>query len=107
MNIAIDAALILFAVGSLATAGVMVWYVRKLLVKMTLLTELQKETLSEIEEFSEHLKTVYEMETFYGDETLRGLLEHTGSLSESLQDKVSSVSFIDDILEEEERENVG
>lgn len=107
MNIAIDAALILFAVGSLATAGVMVWYVRKLLVKMTLLTELQKETLSEIEEFSEHLKTVYEMETFYGDETLRGLLEHTGNLSESLQDKVSSVSFIDDILEEEEQENVG
>ena len=74
---------------------------------MTLLTELQKETITEIEEFSEHLKTVYEMETFYGDETLRGLLEHTGNLSDSLQDKVSSVSFIEDILEEEEQENVG
>ena len=74
---------------------------------MTLLTELQKETLGEIEEFSEHLKVVYEMETFYGDETLRALLEHTGNLSDSLQDKVSSVSFIDDILEEEEEANVG
>lgn len=107
MNIAIDVALVLLALGSLTTAGVMVWYVRKLLVKMTLLTELQKETITEIEEFSEHLKTVYEMETFYGDETLRGLLEHTGNLSDSLQDKVSSVSFIEDILEEEEQENVG
>tara|TARA_B100000900_G_C20524596_1_gene693627 strand:+ start:624 stop:947 length:324 start_codon:yes stop_codon:yes gene_type:complete len=107
MNIAVDAALVLFALGSLTTAGIMVWYVRKLLVKMTLLTELQKETLGEIEEFSEHLKVVYEMETFYGDETLRALLEHTGNLSDSLQDKVSSVSFIDDILEEEEEANVG
>ena len=106
MNVAVDVVLILISIASATTAGVMIWYVRKLLTKMTLLTELQKETISEIEEFSEHLNVVYQMETFYGDETLRALLEHTGNLSDSLQDKVASVSFIEDILEEEE-ENVG
>ena len=106
MNVAVDVVLILISIASATTAGVMIWYVRKLLTKMTLLTELQKETIGEIEEFSEHLNVVYQMETFYGDETLRALLEHTGNLSDSLQDKVASVSFIEDILEEEE-ENVG
>ena len=106
MNVAVDVVLILISIASAPTAGVMIWYVRKLLTKMTLLTELQKETIGEIEEFSEHLNVVYQMETFYGDETLRALLEHTGNLSDSLQDKVASVSFIEDILEEEE-ENVG
>ena len=107
MNVATDVALILISLASVATAGVMVWYVRKLLVKMTLLTELQKETINEIEEFAEHLNVVYQMETFYGDETLRALLEHTGNLSDSLQDKVASVSFIEDMLEEGEEQNVG
>ena len=106
MNVAVDVVLILISIASATTAGVMIWYDRKLLTKMTLLTELQKETIGEIEEFSEHLNVVYQMETFYGDETLRALLEHTGNLSDSLQDKVASVSFIEDILEEEE-ENVG
>lgn len=108
MNIYLDTILILLSTASVTVAGVMVWYVRKLLVKMSLLTDLQKETIGEIEEFKEHLNTVYEMETFYGDETLRALLEHTGNLSDSLQDKVDSVSFIEEILEEEgEERDVG
>ena len=43
MNVAVDVVLILISIASATTAGVMIWYVRKLLTKMTLLTELQKE----------------------------------------------------------------
>ena len=33
-----------------------------------------------------HLKSVYEMEMFYGDETLKFLIEHTKSLHDLLED---------------------
>jgi hypothetical protein len=36
------------------------------------LTELNNEAVS----FAAHLKSIYELESFYGDETLGGLLEH-------------------------------
>jgi len=35
--------------------------------------------------FTNHLRSVYELETFYGDETLHGLLEHATSFSEQLE----------------------
>ena len=106
MSMILDIILIATAGASLAVAGVMVWYVRKLLMKMTILTDLQKETLDEIQEFSEHLEVVSGLETFYGDETLTGLLKHTRSLADSLVDKVSSISFIDEYVggDDEEEE---
>ena len=36
--------------------------------------------------FRDHLSSVYELETFYGDETLAGLLAHVGQYSETLSD---------------------
>ena len=42
------------------------------------------EIFTRIDAFQDHLKTVYEMPTFYGDETLQGLLEHAKSFKEHL-----------------------
>ena len=36
--------------------------------------------------FNNHLASVYELETFYGDDTLHHLLQHVGDLSEQLQE---------------------
>ena len=33
-----------------------------------------------IESYRGHLKSVYELDSFYGDETLKGLLEHTNAV---------------------------
>ena len=38
-----------------------------------------------INSFAVHLKSVYEMEMFYGDETLAGLIEHAVSFNEYLE----------------------
>jgi|TARA_R110000824_G_scaffold9391_5_gene41979 hypothetical protein len=37
-----------------------------------------------VDSFTRHLQTVYELESFYGDETLRGLLEHANSFNEQM-----------------------
>lgn len=37
-----------------------------------------------VDSFTRHLQAVYELESFYGDETLRGLLEHANSFNEQM-----------------------
>jgi uncharacterized protein YoxC len=38
-----------------------------------------------VDEFTEHLDKVYNLDTFYGDNTLEGLLKHVNSTSEDLK----------------------
>ena len=37
-----------------------------------------------VDSFTRHLQAVYELESFYGDETLRALLEHASSFNEQM-----------------------
>ena len=41
-----------------------------------------------IDSYKEHLTQVYGLETFYGDQTLQGLLNHTKDLSNDVEDFV-------------------
>ena len=93
MNI-LEIILFLTTSASLFVAGTMVWYVRKVLLKMAILVDTQKDTISEIAEFSEHLEAVNSLETFYGDPTLAELLKHTEALSKSITEKVENIEFV-------------
>ena len=104
MSLLVDVVLVLVAAGSLAATGVMIWYVRKVLLKMAMLVDRNKELANEIEEYTEHLETVYGLETFYGDDTLKGLLSHTKTLSENLRELGGEVLF-DEQGEEEQYES--
>jgi len=39
---------------------------------------------SSLDNFTKHLDQIYELPTFYGDETLQGLLEHSKDLRDDL-----------------------
>ena len=39
-----------------------------------------------VSEFKIHLKSVYELEMFYGDETLKSLMDHANQITESLDE---------------------
>jgi len=49
-----------------------------------MISEESAEIFTRLDSFGEHLKTVYEMPVFHGDETLSGLLEHSKTLNEFL-----------------------
>jgi len=70
--------------------GIMVWYVRRLLSSIRETYSFVRAVLSNVEEYFEHLEKVYNMETFYGDSVLSGLLEHTKNLKEELNNAVRS-----------------
>ena len=62
------------------------WYVRELLKRMWTLTSTKTELWSTIENYSDHLKAVYEIEMFYGDETIQILIQHTRYLKDYFDD---------------------
>ncbi len=56
---------------------VLLWYVRKLLVQTWDILTDREIASGELKHYSDHLSSIYEMEMFYGDETLQGLMDHT------------------------------
>ena len=57
-----------------------------------------------IQSYRNHLKKVYELEAFYGDETLQGLLEHTNAVRALLEEQYGEVISITDPIEYELQE---
>tara|TARA_Y100000310_G_scaffold196191_1_gene196237 strand:+ start:1382 stop:1753 length:372 start_codon:yes stop_codon:yes gene_type:complete len=62
----------------------LILYIRNNIVKVFVISEESAEIFTRLDSFGEHLKTIYEMPVFYGDETLGGLLEHLNTLNEFL-----------------------
>tara|TARA_R100000008_G_C3571873_1_gene162688 strand:+ start:112 stop:519 length:408 start_codon:yes stop_codon:yes gene_type:complete len=61
------------------------WYIRKILKTYFFVTENVQDLVSMIDNYSEHLKKVYAMDMYHGDETMNFLLSHTNSLLEMLE----------------------
>ena len=61
-------------------------YLRDVLSKLLFLSENLADLDQMLVNFNNHLVSVYELETFYGDDTLHHLLQHAGDLSEQLQE---------------------
>ena len=60
-------------------------YARGVIVRLLSVSEELGDLQQMINSFAVHLKSVYEMEMFYGDETLAGLIEHAVSFNEYLE----------------------
>ena len=60
------------------------WYIRVVLGKLMFVGENIADLVDVVDNYKKHLKSIYEMDMFYGDETLKFLMEHTNSLIEVL-----------------------
>ena len=63
----------------------LIFYVRGAIVRLLSISEELGDLQQMINSFAIHAKTVYELEMFYGDETLASLLEHAVSFNEQLE----------------------
>ena len=64
----------------------LVWYGYLLIRKVLYVSTNTTEILIAVDRYKQHINGVYELETFYGDETLKSLLDHTGELSTFLSE---------------------
>jgi len=81
-----------------------IWYIRNLLSQLYFVANNMSDLVDETISFRDHLSSVYELETFYGDETLAGLLVHVGQYSETLSDFEEIYALLDEEDEEQEIE---
>ena len=86
-----------FFIVSVVTILFMLLYVRWLLSSLTIINTDVANVSEIIKDFSSHLNQIHEMEMFYGDETLKSLIDHSNILLETLKD-------VDLLLEERPEE---
>tara|TARA_R110001583_G_scaffold55762_8_gene168916 strand:+ start:832 stop:1143 length:312 start_codon:yes stop_codon:yes gene_type:complete len=99
MNITLITATITLSIA----LGLAVWYVRNLLGLMYQMTMDVQEMEDRMVEFSKHLDNVYEMEMFYGDETLAQLIRHSKEVVDSVN-KFRNLFEIENDKTNEEKE---
>ena len=84
-------------------------YSRNVAQKLVLISQEIDDMRAAVASFASHVKTVYEMEMFYGDEILGGLIAHSRALRDTLEDFADIYALIDedyDEVEEDETEEV-
>ena len=72
-----------------------VWYTIKMIRELANVSSAVEEMFADIDAFSKHLKGVYELEMFYGDQTLENLLSHSTALKKELEGYKIFFSLID------------
>tara|TARA_R110000824_G_scaffold185247_3_gene366227 strand:- start:192 stop:533 length:342 start_codon:yes stop_codon:yes gene_type:complete len=63
----------------------LIWYLKKILEKLMFVSDSLGGLFDSVNVYREHVKSVYELEVFYGDETLQSLITHTKELHEELE----------------------
>ena len=89
-------------VASLIFNGIMYWYSRQLTQKLSFIYDNIGDVSELITNYRTHLKSVYSMEMFYGDETLKFLIDHTRSIIELLEDYEDPEFFVEEFEELDE-----
>tara|TARA_R110002020_G_C16231801_1_gene768437 strand:- start:533 stop:955 length:423 start_codon:yes stop_codon:yes gene_type:complete len=95
--------LILAIAASLLLNIFLIWYAAKAGSKLMVVASNIDEIMSTLEEFENHLETIYQMETYYGDETIHSILLH----ARGIVDFLSSFESIYELSAEELPEETG
>ena len=86
---------------SIAFNVILFLYSRKVLLRVYTASEEAAEIFTILDAYREHLRSVYELPTFYGDDTLSGLLDHTKDVFAHLGKYEDVYSFTSpDLLEQ-------
>jgi len=82
----------------------MLVYARAAIVRIVSISEELGDLQQMVNSFAVHLKTVYELDSFYGDETLHGLLEHAISFNEQMDTFEYIISLTENQLPQNQEE---
>ena len=91
---------IILLVSILINGGVIL-YARAAIVKLLSISEEMYDFKEMVDALAVHLQSVYELEMFYGDETLGALMEHARSFNQQLE----TFEYIYGLIEEEDAED--
>jgi hypothetical protein len=80
------------------------WYISKLLAKVLFVSQNLTDLVDLLTTYRNHLQRLFQLEMYYGDETMAFLIKHTQSLLEVLEDYSDIYKLTEPIELEEEDE---
>ena len=102
----------LWLVAALMLSGsinlILMWFSREQSRSLVYISENLGDLVEIIANYKKHLRKVYSLEMFYGDENLKHLMDHTTAVVSVLQEEYGDITSITDPLEvifEEEEGN--
>ena len=102
----LETTLIIVLLVSVAANYIAFWYMRRVLPEFIYTSQNLEDLTTLVVNYREHLRNVYGMEMYYGDETIKHLISHTTSLLDILEDYEDVYSIItpfEEIYEEEDQ----
>jgi spore cortex formation protein SpoVR/YcgB (stage V sporulation) len=88
------------SISAILNIGLIV-YVRATIIQLLSVSEELGDLQQMVNSFSEHLQSIYELEMFYGDDTVRSLLDHALSFNEQLE----TFEYIYSLTQEQQEKN--
>ena len=84
------------------------WYMRRVLPGFIYTSQNLQDLTALVANYREHLKNIYGMEMYYGDETIKHLMSHTTSLMEILEDyeDVYSITMPFEEIDDDQEQNL-
>ena len=79
-----------------------IWYVYNLLKKLLFVSENIEDFLEILKDYSDHVETIYNMETYYGDETIEHLLTYSKEVVQEIKTYEEIYTLMYDRKEEQE-----
>jgi len=74
----------------------LIWFLRGITSRLVLVSNNMSDLVDHIVRYGSNLKSVYEMELYYGDETMQALIKHTQMILEILSDFEEIYALTDD-----------
>ena len=75
------------------------WFAREQSQRLTYVSQNLNDLVEIISNYKEHLRKVYSLEMFYGDETLKYLMDHTSAVVQLLETEYGEIINITDPIE--------
>jgi len=79
----------------------LIWYIKSILSKFVFLSENIDDMFHSLDEYSQHLESLYQLETYYGDATLEALIKHSRVVTENVK-KFKDVYSLEELEKPEE-----
>ena len=89
------------------TANILaVWYIRRVITRLTFVNENIGDLSVLIESYQKHLSDIFSLDQYYGDQEIKNLLEHTRSLKAILNEYSEVSNLLEEPEELEELEEI-
>ena len=77
------------------------WFAREQSTKITYVSQNIGDLVELVSSYRDHLKAIYQLDTYYGDENIKFLFDHTRSLLTVIEEEYSDITSLTDPLEVE------